>query len=78
MVKRLSTIIITIFFPTVLGVSSSSGTEYDTDFLEPGNPGGWETGLNTFDADQDVAVGEMFAVEIWIRHSASRLGGSHR
>ncbi len=44
--------------------------EYKADFLEPGNPGGWETGKKTWDdgnPNWKMAPGDSISVDIWIK-----------
>ena len=49
-------------------VKPAFGVEYGTDFLEPGNPGGWSQSLKTFDKEWTVNPGDTFDVDIWINN----------
>ena len=50
----------------VFMVSPAFAIEYFVDFLEPGNPGGWTTGLKTYEEEQAVTVGDEIETDIYM------------
>ena len=46
---------------------SAFAANYNADYLEDGNTGGWETSLKTFDEIITTVSGETFFVDIWMR-----------
>ena len=54
----------------VLLFASTSGTAfaigYCKDFLEDGNPGGWEISQKTWDDEWTVHTGEEIVIDIWL------------
>lgn len=53
-----------------------SASEYGTDILESGNPGGWYgSSMKTWDEEWTLEAGEAISVDIWIKDFCSSLGG---
>jgi hypothetical protein len=66
--KKLSIIYGLILFLSLLSSYSFAVTyfNYHTDFLEPGNSGGWTYSHKTFDAERTVPVGKTAEIDIWV------------
>ena len=57
--------LLSILIVTTLGVPTFA-VEYLIDFLEPGNPGGFLTGLKTFEDEYTVRVGDEIEADIYM------------
>ena len=61
-------LLIICVFTLLVGLFSRSvfAIQYCKDLLEPGNTGGWETSLKTFDEEWRVCHGIILELDIWI------------
>ena len=57
--------LLSVLIVTTLGVPTFA-VEYLIDFLEPGNPGGFLTGLKTFEDEYTVTVGDEIEADIYM------------
>ena len=56
-------IFVLVLFP--LPVSGQDVDRY-VDILEPGNPGGWENSLKTWDVEYSMNVGDTIEFDVWL------------
>jgi hypothetical protein len=60
-----------VLFPQIVSAQYPRVDRY-IDFLEPGNQGGWEAGLKTWDTEYSMHVGDVVAFDVWL----GDIGGS--
>jgi hypothetical protein len=68
-----------IFFISLLIFSMPSlsfADHYSSDFLEPGNPGGWSGSLKTWDEELVLNVGEEIYLDVWVNIYCPLIWGS--
>jgi hypothetical protein len=54
-----------VLFPQIVSAQDPRVDRY-IDFLEPGNPGGWEAGLRTWDTEYTMHLGDVVAFDVWL------------
>jgi len=57
-------IAVSLLYP--LSVSAQDVIDRYVDILEPGNPGGWENSLKTWDVVYTVTVGDTVEFDVWL------------
>jgi len=75
--KKTSMLACFTLFLVVMAVPALS-FQYRSDVLEPGNPGGWQTGLKTFDNEYTISPGQQLTIDIYLDgtdYSDSASGG---
>ena len=49
-----------------LSVSAQDVVDRYVDILEPGNPGGWENSLKTWDVEYSMYIGDTVEFDVWL------------
>ena len=57
-------IAVSLLYP--LSVSAQDVIDRYVDILEPGNPGGWENSLKTWDIEYTIIVGDTVEFDVWL------------